>query len=276
VLAQATRHDTPCGDGSIVWHSWGNDAGGGEPLVLLHGGSGSWTHWLRNVEVLAAAGRRVLVPDLPGFGDSAVAPTGHDADAIVDPLANGLRQLLGDAPSDICGFSFGGLTGGLLAAAHPQRVRQLVLAGAPGLGLRDRRLPLTSWRHLESQAERETAHRSNLAALMLHNPESIDALAVALQSANVTRDRLRARRLAMTNALALALEKIRCPVDAIYGDKDVLYLDKHAALEAALKAHACFGELLFVPEAGHWVQFERAEAFNRALLGLLSRERTSR
>ena len=32
VLAQATRHDTPCGDGSIVWHSWGNDAGGGEPL----------------------------------------------------------------------------------------------------------------------------------------------------------------------------------------------------------------------------------------------------
>ena len=61
VLALAQRHATPCGDGEVVWHTWGT----GEPLVLLHGGSGSWTHWIRNVEALAAAGRRVVVPDLP-------------------------------------------------------------------------------------------------------------------------------------------------------------------------------------------------------------------
>jgi hypothetical protein len=51
VLAQATALRTPCGDGETVWHSWGD----GEPLVLLHGGSGSWTHWLRNVQALAGA-----------------------------------------------------------------------------------------------------------------------------------------------------------------------------------------------------------------------------
>ena len=40
-------------------------------MLLLHGGSGSWTHWLRNIQPLVDAGRQVLVPDLPGFGDSA-------------------------------------------------------------------------------------------------------------------------------------------------------------------------------------------------------------
>src|SRR5690242_9882520 len=138
LLRQATRFTTPCGDGDMVWHAWGD----GEPLVLLHGGSGSWTHWIRNVAPLAAAGRRVLVPDLPGFGDSARPPGNGDADGVVPVLAEGLPYLLGMQPVDIAGFSFGGLCGGLLAAAHPELVRRLVLVGAPGFGLREKRLTL--------------------------------------------------------------------------------------------------------------------------------------
>ena len=108
VLSLARRHTTPCGDGQLVWHAWGREQD--EPLVLLHGGSGSWTHWIRNVEALAAAARRVVVPDLPGFGDSARPPGGQDADFVAPALATGLRELLGDAPVDVVGFSFGGLT----------------------------------------------------------------------------------------------------------------------------------------------------------------------
>ena len=100
VLALAQRHATPCGDGEVVWHTWGT----GEPLVLLHGGSGSWTHWIRNVEALAAAGRRVIVPDLPGFGDSARPPGGQDADGVAPVLAEGLPRLVGDAPVDVAGL----------------------------------------------------------------------------------------------------------------------------------------------------------------------------
>ena len=40
---------TPSGDGHMVWHEWGS----GDPLVLLHGGSGAWNHWLQNIEVLS-------------------------------------------------------------------------------------------------------------------------------------------------------------------------------------------------------------------------------
>src|SRR5262245_62158842 len=40
---------TPCADGAMVWRVWGK----GEPLVLFHGGSGSWLHWIRNIPVLS-------------------------------------------------------------------------------------------------------------------------------------------------------------------------------------------------------------------------------
>jgi pimeloyl-ACP methyl ester carboxylesterase len=105
---------------------------------------------------------------------------------------------------------------------------------------------------------------------MLHSEDAIDDLAVALQAANVPHDRLQRRRLAMTDALRRALLVIRCPVDAIYGDKDALYLDKLPELEARLREGPTFGELVFVPQAGHWVQYEAAGAFNRALLRLLT------
>jgi 2-hydroxy-6-oxonona-2,4-dienedioate hydrolase len=71
LVAQAVRRTTPCGAGDLVWHVWGQARPGVRPLVLLHGGSGSWTHWVRNLDALVAAGHQLWVPDLPGFGDSA-------------------------------------------------------------------------------------------------------------------------------------------------------------------------------------------------------------
>jgi 2-hydroxy-6-oxonona-2,4-dienedioate hydrolase len=266
ILALSRRHATPCGDGELVWHAWGE----GEPLVLLHGGSGSWTHWIRNVESLAAAGRRVIVPDLPGFGDSARPPGGQDADVVAPALADGIRQMTGDAPVDLAGFSFGGLCGALMAASHPERVRRLVLVGAPGLGLRSRRLPLTTWRDQPTREGQLAAHRSNLATLMLYAPEAIDDLAVALQAANVPRDRMHRRKLALTDILLHTLPSIRCRIDAIYGEQDALYRDTLEELKLRLGSAPTLQELVLIPDAGHWVQYEAAGAFHRELLRLLA------
>jgi 2-hydroxy-6-oxonona-2,4-dienedioate hydrolase len=265
VLALARRVATPCGEGEIAWHTWGRD--GDEPLVLLHGGSGSWTHWIRNVEAFAAAGRRVVVPDLPGFGDSARPPGGQDADSVVPALADALPQVVGDAPVDVVGFSFGGLCGGLMAVSHPHRVRRLVLVGAPGLGLRDRRLPLTSWRDQPTGEGKLAAHRSNLGVLMLH-PENVDDLAVALQAANVPRDRMHRRRLALTDILARTLPQVQCRVDAIYGEEDALYRGTLEGVREKISLAPYLGEMLFMPGAAHWLQYERPEAFHRELLRL--------
>lgn len=266
VLALSRRLATPCGDGEMVWHTWGDDRH--EPLVLLHGGSGSWTHWIRNVEALAAAGRRVVVPDLPGFGDSARPPGGQDADSVAAALADALPDIVGDAPADVVGFSFGGLCGGLMAAAHPERVRRLVIVGAPGLGLRDKRLPLMSWRDAPTEEGKLAAHRNNLGVLMLH-PQNVDALAIALQAANVPRDRMHRRRLALTDILAQTLPKLTCRVDAIYGEQDALYRDTLPGLREKIALAPYLGELVLMPGAAHWLQYERAGAFQRELLRLL-------
>ena len=267
VLAPARRITTPCGDGEMVWHAWGEDSN--EALVLLHGGSGSWTHWIRNVQALAACGRRVVVPDLPGFGDSARPPGGQDADAVAVALAEALPAVVGDAPVDVVGFSFGGLCGGLMAASHPQRVKRLVIVGAPGLGLRDRRLPLMSWRDAPTEEGKLAAHRNNLGVLMLH-PENVDELALALQAANVPRDRMHRRRLALTDILARTLPTLTCRVDAIYGEHDALYRDLLPALREKIAQTPYLGELVLMPGAAHWLQYEHAGDFQRELLRLLS------
>ena len=266
VLSLSTRLTTPCGDGFMVWHAWGE----GEPLVLLHGGGGSWTHWVRNVEALAATGRRVLVPDLPGCGDSAPPPNnGQDADAIVAPLAAGLPQLTGGAACDVVAFSFGSLVSVLFTAEHPELTRRLIVIGAPGLGLRNRRLPLVPWRDVRNPAALEAAHRQNLATWMLHRPESIDAQAIALHAANLKRDRLLKRRLALTTLVLETLPEIGCRLDAIYGGQESLYRDTLDRIEPLMKAAPRFEEMVIVPGAGHWVQYEEAQGFNGELVRLL-------
>ena len=56
--AQATRRETPCGAGTMVWHVWGETRPGLPPVVLFHGGSGSWTHWVRNIQPAAPPAHR--------------------------------------------------------------------------------------------------------------------------------------------------------------------------------------------------------------------------
>jgi 2-hydroxy-6-oxonona-2,4-dienedioate hydrolase len=227
------------------------------PLVLLHGGSGSWMHWLRNIPALVASGRRVLVPDLPGFGDSAAPLHGTDADVLPEPVEEGLRILAGDAACDLVGFSFGGMVAGFLAERFAARAARVVLVGAPGLGVTpERAVRLRAWRHLEDPQQRDTIHRHNLAALMLFRPEAITELALRLHVANVLRDRMKGRRLARTDALAQSLTRVQCPVYAIYGREDALYRGKRMRWKLPWPRPRFQGPDLD-RSAGHWVQFER-------------------
>ena len=133
----------------------------------------------------------------------------------------------------------------------------------------DRQFELKAWRHLP-EAEQAVVHRSNLAALMLHDTVLIDGLALDLHVANVVRDRMPRRRLAHTDALALALPRVTCPVHAIYGRDDALYKEWIVALEGAYAAAAPdFRGMALIDDTGHWVQFERPQAFAQTLLAAL-------
>jgi pimeloyl-ACP methyl ester carboxylesterase len=268
----AERCETPCGDGTVVWHRWGPR--GSKPVLLLHGGSGSWTHWVRNIGPLASAGHAVWVPDMPGFGDSAAPPDGQDADALPAWLERGLAALVGPQPVDLVGFSLGGLVAGLWAGAVPARVARLVLVGSPGLSAE--LLPplnLQRWDLLRAGAPILAAHRHNLLQLMLARVASASDLAVALHAHNVERDRLRKRRLMLTDALVPILQRLHCPVHGLWGAQDVLYRHRLPLIGQVLSLAPGFQSLELMPDAGHWVQFEAAEHFNSALLRALSAPR---
>ena len=267
---QARRVETSCGPGALVWHVWGGVDR--PPLLLLHGGSGSWTHWVRNIAPLVAAGWQVLVPDMPGFGESAAPPDGEDADVLPGWLEAGLLQLIGLAPLPVVGFSFGGLVAGLWTQLAPARIGRLVLVGSPSLS--DERLPplpLRRWERAAPGADRDAVHHHNLLQLMLADVASATPLAVALHAANVERDRLRRRRLMLTDALVPLLPTLACPVQGIWGSEDVLYRHRLPLIERVLASAPRFGGVVLLPGAGHWVGFEAAAGFNAALRGMLGK-----
>jgi 2-hydroxy-6-oxonona-2,4-dienedioate hydrolase len=263
---QAERIELSTASGMQVWHVWNRRAG--KPLVLLHGGSGSWNHWVRNVLPLSQQ-RAVWALDTPGLGDSELPPGAVDADDLAPPLAQGLQALFGDEAVDIVGFSFGGLVLGFMAAQQPQRVRCMVLVGVPGLGLSNNIVNMKGFRDNMSPEEREAVHKNNLLAIMLHDETWITPDLLAMQAHNVERDRLRRRRIARSDAL-LGLQSLwQCPVHGIWGEHDALYAGKMPELRQAL-GQCDLRSFALIKDAGHWVAYEQADAFNQQLLACLA------
>jgi pimeloyl-ACP methyl ester carboxylesterase len=265
---QADQIYTPCGGGSMVWRRWGQ----GPSLLLLHGGHGSWTHWIRNIPYLAERWS-VVAPDMPGYGESASPPDPTDPVSLAEVLSRGLDHAFpGDAPIVIIGFSFGSIIAGHLARLQPDRAVHLVLVGASGLGLtRPSIAPLRSWRRLETQAERYEAHRMNLAILMFRDPHRIDSLALHLQAENTGRARIDSSTISRTDTLRHCLYELTVPISGIWGEADATsgeFLDERRNLLRAVDPGANF---VVIPDAGHWVQYEAPDTFNLALAEVLSK-----
>ena len=268
--AAARRVETPCGQGSMAWRLWGERHGDEPPLVLFHGGSGSWRHWVRNIEPLAA--RRLLVcPDLPGLGESAMPHPALDPTPIAAEVRQGLAQVLGEGTRyDLAGFSFGAMLAGHVAAQAGAELASVTLVGAAALGLPRPRTELVKVRDKEG-AERIAAHRHNLEILMVADPRSVDALALVIQEYNTRHARFRSRGFAHTASLRDAVAQARCPVALLYGERDAIAWPDVEARFAALRSVQPDAWTGVVPGAGHWVAYEGAESFNAMLLDMLAR-----
>lgn len=107
------------------------ERGDGSPLLLLHGWGASSELFVPILDGLQT-GRRLIAPDLPGFGDTPPPPQAwsvHEYAAWVVALLD----RLGVSRCDVIGHSNGGRIGIVLAAEHPARVRRLVLTDSSGI-----------------------------------------------------------------------------------------------------------------------------------------------
>jgi len=270
VESRAQRFETACGDGSLVWHKWGS----GPALVMLHGGSGSWLHWLRQIPVLESR-HSVWVPDLPGMGDSHMPPEPHEVNSYADIVQSGFDQLSGGAtPFDLVGFSFGSGLAGRMACRTPGRVRHMVLSGAnffPPLPI-PRRANFVSLKRIDDPAERLKAVRNNLQVMMVKHDRNIDDLSIHIYNVDTARRRLPRVSFSGFPTLRADLAHIKLlgRLSAIAGADDQIighdpdgHREQLLSIRPNAQCHAVAG-------AGHWVMYEGAQGYNQALLGALA------
>jgi pimeloyl-ACP methyl ester carboxylesterase len=107
------------------------EAGDGPMIVLLHGFPEFWYGWRAQIDRLAAAGFRVVAPDMRGYNLSS-RPDGvsaYAADKLADDI-RGLIQKLGAESAMVVGHDWGGTVAWTLAMNHPEVVDRLVILDA--------------------------------------------------------------------------------------------------------------------------------------------------
>ncbi len=252
--------------GHVCWRGFGS----GSPVVLVHGGHGSWLHWVRNIDALAAQ-HTVWAVDLPGFGDSD-APAGEGLAPLLGPTLSTLDALVGpDTPIQLVGFSFGGLVAAHMAAQRPH-VQRLALLGTGGhQGRRRPKGELVNWKpawRAGNTAAIEQAMRHNLAMHMLSvRAEDIDPLALRIHTEACVRTRFRSKEISRSGGLVETLGSYTGPILLAWGEHDVTA--EPAAIASTLSAALPGAQTRVVDGAGHWVQYERADEVNPMLLAWL-------
>ena len=252
-------------DSKICWRIWGK----GKPIIFLHGGYGSWAHWVKQV-LPFSKNHRVLVPDMPGFGESDDLSLPHSPEKIASNLADTLEDLISteDKPI-ICGFSFGGLISGHLSYELIHRKfepKKLILVGPGGLGAKRGDMKTMIARHSKmSEEEIYNAHQTNLKILMMHNSQKVDDFSVHIQKQNTDAHRIKSRPISATDTLTKILEKQDVPLFVVWGEKDAsvgVYLEDRMAILRRVNKNVRFHVEYNI---GHWIMYENENIFNKIL-----------
>jgi 2-hydroxy-6-oxonona-2,4-dienedioate hydrolase len=247
------------------------EAGVGPPLVLMHGTGGHLEAYLRNISELARD-FRVIAFDFVGHGYSAAPDEPYTIQTYSDHLL-ALLDALGIEQAHLSGESLGGWVAAWFAAAHPERVDRLVLVCPGNITMK-----------LETM---EKLRESTRNAVLNASPETVRARLEWLfyqENRHLVTDELVAVRLAIysrpeargsiDNVLVLQDPDVRrrytwteewCSrIEA----ETLIFWTEHDPTGPPSEGDLLHGwipgsELVVLPGAGHWPQWERPEDFNR-------------
>jgi pimeloyl-ACP methyl ester carboxylesterase len=251
------------------------DIGEGDPLVFLHGLSGCWQNWLENIPHFART-RRVIAPDLPGFGCSEM-PAGTISINGYAGVVDALLGQLGIERADVVGNSMGGFIGAELAIEFPTRVDRLVLVSAAGLSTAQRHndlamsglrragnvLAFTSgWAATKSESLcRRPRMRKALLAFVAAHPDRLPGPLVAEQVKGSGKPGfLDALEALGTYPLEDRLERIECSTLVLWGSRDMLVPVRDA--DRFVQAIGANARKLVYGDTGHVAMLERPARFN--------------
>lgn len=258
---EAIVHSYACGEGRMPIRQWKN--AGAEKVVLLHGGSGSWLHWVRNISTLRVH-FDVYAIDLPGLGDAAMCEFESDAFSAAQATQSALQQLF-DSAFHVVAFSWGcTLTAMIMKNMAPQ-LKSVMLTGPAAVGDLPRQVtmkPLIKRTPEMKRSEVLAAQKENLARLMIHQRARIDDTAVTIQDINTSKARFRSPPYARGTLVIDGVRGSTTPLFVIYGDHDApAYPDLEARRNIFQEARPDV-RFELVTDAGHWLQYEMPELFN--------------
>ncbi|WP_292934222.1 alpha/beta fold hydrolase [Noviherbaspirillum sp.] len=274
-------------DGEVEYKVHYNDVGprlgqtSGQVVVMLHGsgpGATGWANFHRNIEPLVAAGYRLLLIDMPGFGKSDVflntAGSRSDFNGRIVKL---VLDQLNIERAHVIGNSMGGHSSTAFALANPERAGKLVLMGG-GTGGPSQFVPMpTEGIKLINLVYREPT-LENVKRMM--NVFVFDAGALTDDLLQLRVDNMLARRDHLDNWVkSLAanpkqfsdygarLGEVKAPALIIWGRDD-----RFVPFDIGLRL--LWGmpnaEMHIFNRCGHWAQWEHADKFNRMVLEFLA------
>lgn len=264
----ARLQHTPSGDGKMAWRIWGD----GPPIVLLHGGHGSWEHWIRNIEPLASEAL-VIAGDLPGLSDSDPLPPPVDAPRLTEVVAAGIKDII--SPEDelvIAGFSLGSVIAAHAAVALGERARHVFLLGPAGLGSHwcDSGEGMLRRAYHAPEAEQRAIVRHNLGISMIGDASRVDALALDVQYRLTSRRRrLVGMPISSSTAMLDVLSQLAGRSHVISGEHDRYLLPDATGCLANLQQDFPALTTTLLPGAGHWVAYDAAAEVNALFLDAL-------
>ena len=246
----------------ISFRIWGQS---GPILVLLHGGYGSWMHFLKNVEELSK-NFQVIVPDMPGFGESEPLPKVPNLDEYAQTLVDALSSLTNGSNYNIIGFSFGSAIGSHMIKFAGDSVNRLTLVGYNRTGnMPFKRPKMLSWRAAKTEEELNIAQRHNLSVMMIHKQEKIDDMAINLQTLNTKGAKVRSLEIVASHDLPNRILNISQPIDIIWGEFDVTLINGIDDAQNRMKELIPDVKFHIIQNSGHWIQFEEYEKLNSTI-----------
>jgi pimeloyl-ACP methyl ester carboxylesterase len=256
----------------------------GIPIMLLHGFPEFWRSWTKQLPALAQAGCRVILPDQRGYNlsDKPKEIKNYRIDELTNDIL-GLIDALNYEKVNLVGHDWGGIVAWSLANKHPERLHRLGILNAPH--------PVVMRRFLQRDFEQM---RRSLYAFFFQLPwlperllsadhwrgavralrgsgrihtftnEEIDKYKEAWSQPGSMRAMLNWYRAAARYPRQISKEMlIRVPTLILWGVKDIAL--SHRMARPSLD-YCEEGNLIFFPDATHWVQHEEAEEVNRHLL----------
>jgi pimeloyl-ACP methyl ester carboxylesterase len=255
------------------------ESGQGTPLVFVHEFAGEARSWDPQVRFFARR-YRTITYNARGYPPSDVPddPGAYSQDQAVLDL-QGLLDHLGIAKAHVCGLSMGGYATVHFGLRHPERAHSLVVAGCGyGSVAADRE---QFKRDVEATARRfESESMAAMADMYCKGPTRVQFAdkdpvgwaefhrLFAAQSAKGHALTLRGVQLSRPSVYELeaGLRQLSVPTLIVTGDEDEPCLEPALFLKRSIPASG----LVVLPKAGHTINLEEPEAFNRAVLDFLT------